>query len=279
MNKKTIFCIVLVGFLFFGFNIINIFAESVEFELILSDVGTDADSSPNGIKMSFRSSGLEFWASNGNYDILTSSKYITGGNTSTELTLSNTENNMVFISNNVKMEKVDMLNFDTTAIYDVVRMDIGAGNMSFSNGASDISIANGDVANLDANSIIFIDETKISKIYYIESGVMNQICANSPRIDVNEIFAPEDVDFMVAYIKANHNSDFITSEYPMDVDGALLIPFETIDFTKHANVKNVKLKVIWDMNDIFSAIEGDVYTLNENADGTPYDFYIQVEIY
>jgi len=32
------------------------------------------------------------------------------------------------------------------------------------------------------------------------------------------------------------------------------------------------------MDSIFSDISGDVYTLNTNADGTPYDFSIDVEI-
>jgi len=238
--------------------------------------GVNKGINSNGMKISFRSSDLEMWATHGDFSNLVSSKYVAWEmidnqddllNVSSEIKFSDTAHNVVFMPNNVKLgDEYVIPKIDVNAVYDVVRLDIGGGDLTFSKNANHINVrkANDDGigARLEGNSIILIDNTILTESCYITSNMMDNVKNFDFGID-NE--------FLQYFISNNGN-------FRIDMNGALFIPFNPIEFHKKANPTKLKIKVKWDMDSIFSAIENDVYILNDNADGTPYDFDIEIEI-
>ena len=115
---------------------------------------------PSGLKVAFRSSDIEFWASHGDYSNLHSDKYgpKSGANISTEVTLSDNEDNVLFMKNKVKLSEYNMPEFNED-LYDVARMDIGNGDISFTMNGSLMNVTSSKLgsSNLNANSIVFIN--------------------------------------------------------------------------------------------------------------------------
>lgn len=58
----------------------------------------------------------------------------------------------------------------------------------------------------------------------------------------------------------------------MDVDGALFVPFDPVDFTGKSNADKVKIKLEWDLDTIFTAESNGTYTLSETAGGYAFQF-------
>ncbi|MBB6481483.1 hypothetical protein [Spirochaeta isovalerica] len=226
-----------------------------------------ADVNLNGIKVSFRSSDIEFWASEGDFTNLLSLKYSDGQdhdqnldpdmesqmNVSLEIGLSDSTDNVVFMPNNIHFDDFIVFPDFKEKIYDIVRIDIGSGAMTFSKDNSNIYIDNNSIARLDCNSIVLIDRDRLNEIEYVPRG-------GSP-----------DNLFLTNLYDSNSNNI-------VDVDGALFIPFDPIDLRDIGEIQSFKFKIEWDMDDIFTKLENGIYTLNNNADGTPFDFSFSIEV-
>ncbi len=241
----------------------------------LESVGTDSVTavtrgvaSDNGIKIAFRSSDIEFWSTSGDYSNLVSAKYGIEGNVSREVTLSDTSNNVIFMPNSAKFTDYEMPEFEKKR-YDIARLDIGSGRIEYSKNVSDLT--DGDIFledDLDGNSIILIDENKLNHIVYVPRSADDDYFES--KISNND-----DEDFVSA-LKLVY--DFRANNPDIDMDGALFVPFQAVDFTK--NAKKLKISVNWDMSSIFEIYNEEMgeYVLNGDADGTPYDFDIDVEV-
>ena len=248
----------------------------VDLAFNLDSEGTTVDDSAralndvniNGMKVSFRSSDIEFWASDGNFSNLASFKYFgtmenNEFNISSEINLSDTQDNVVFMPNNIKIgDDYTLPSIDINAVYDVARLDIGGGGMNFSKDANSMSLSND--GSLNCNSIIMINRENMTEIHYVPRPLMYDIRANN-----NADFGTD----------TNFLNDFVKSNDSMDMDGALFIPFDPVDIKGNGNISKVKIKVKWDMDDLFSAFENNVYTLKNDADGTPFDFEFIVSLH
>lgn len=252
-----------------------------------------AVAAPGGLKVSFRSSDIEFWATDGSFTNLRSLKYhewdgeIAGANLSTEIGLSDSEDNVVFMPNKVKLSEYDMPEFDRAKVYDVARMDIGGGNINFTMNGSVMNVTSNTLGSgsLNANSIIFIDDSVLSETVYVSrndsSAILNDYFDNN-TLDGTYDYG-SNTNFILDFVVENTAtwlSGNLTGKDDayMDVDGALFVPFEPVDFTSNSNANKVKIKLEWDLDSIFTSGSGGTYTLKETAGGTPYDFNVTIEI-
>ncbi len=64
-----------------------------------------------------------------------------------------------------------------------------------------------------------------------------------------------DNEFLQYFISKNYSVG--VGGNSIDMNGALFIPFNPIEFHKKANPTKLKIKVKWDMDSIFSAIENE----------------------
>jgi hypothetical protein len=248
---------------------------------------------PGGLKISFRSSDIEFWATGGSFDNLRSLKYhqwsgeIAGANVSTEIGLSDTEDNIIFMPNKVKISDYDMPQFDRNLAYDVARMDIGSGNINFTMNGSTMDVSNSTLGDgsLNANSIVFIDRNYLTSVVYVprtdSSAILNDYFDNGELNGSYDYGA--DTAFILDFVVEN-TATWIDSSLTgkddayMDVDGALFVPFDPVDFTGKNDAKMVKISLEWDLNSIFTAESGGSYTLADTADGTPFNFDVSIEV-
>jgi hypothetical protein len=269
-------------------------ADLAATELLSKSVRTIA--APNGLKISFRSSDIEFWATGGDFSNLRSLKYqnwygeIPGANVSIEIGLSNSEDNVVFMPNMVKLSDYDMPEFDRNQIYDVARMDIGGGSINFTMNGSTMNVQSSVLSHngaLNANSIIFIDRSHLSSIVYVPrtdmSSILLDFFPDSSLDNVYDYGTPATTDFILDFV-VNNAATWIDSELTgyddayMDVDGALFVPFDPVDFAGKFKATKVKIKLEWDLDTIFTSESEGNYALNNIAGGTPYDFNISIEI-
>jgi hypothetical protein len=248
---------------------------------------------PSGLKISFRSSDIEFWATGGSFTNLRSLKYhewygeVTGANISTEIGLSDSEDNVVFMPNKVKLSEYEMPAFDKSLVYDVARMDIGGGNINFTMNGSVMNVTSTTLGSgsLNANSIVFIDRDFLQNVVYINSNdssaILNDYFDNNILDDSYDFGA--DTNFILDFVVENTatwiNDNLTGNDNAyMDVDGALFVPFEPVDFTGKSNANKVKIKLDWDLDTVFTAEDSGTYTLNDSADGTPFNFDVSIEI-
>jgi hypothetical protein len=189
--------------------------------------------------------------------------------------------------NKVKLSDYTMPYFDTSKIYDVARMDIGNGSMNFTMNGSVMNVTSARLGNgsLNANSIVFIDRSVLNNIVYISGNdlgtILNDYFDNDALDGVYDYGA--DSDFILDFVVENTatwsggNLTGKDDSY-MDVSGALFVPFDPVDFSGKSNAKKVKIKLEWDLDTIFTAESGGNYTLNDTADGTPFNFDVSIEI-
>jgi len=236
------------------------------FSLIAEGVSADSSArgtSSNGLKLAFRSSDIEFWAAGDNYTNLISTKFVSGGvtdkNESIEISLSDTAENVVFMPNKVHIERgYEMPNFDMNKVYNIVRMDIGSGQLTLTMNGNPVNASNSTLSStsLNANSIVLVDRNIMHEAHYISRLEMRNI--NDYNYNVDDDFIKE----------------FNSNIGSIDVDGALFLPFDSIDFAGKNKAKNVHIRLKWNMDDIFDMDN----VLKGTADGTPYDFSVEVEI-
>jgi len=268
--------------------------EDPAFSLESADLGATtqlsssmrAVSAPNGLKISFRSSDIEFWATGGDFTDLRSLKYdewdgeVPGANLSTEIGLSDSEDNVVFMPNMVKLSDYVMPVFDKSLVYDVARMDIGNGTINFTMDGNVLNVSSPTLAtgSIDANSIVFIDRAVLNNVVYVSRPEAEIIISDYLDGGLNGTYAfGVDTDFILDFIIANAGMGAIDDTY-MDIDGAMFVPFDPVDFTGKSNANKVKIKLEWDLDTIFTAGSAGTYTLKETAVGTPYDFSVSIEI-
>lgn len=246
-----------------------------------------AIAAPGGLKVSFRSSDIEFWATGGDFTDLRSKKYedwygvVEGANVSTEIGLSDSEDNVVFMPNKVKLSEYDMPDFDRSLVYDVARMDIGSGNINFTMNGSVMDVTSPTLGNgsLNANSIVFIDRDVLQNVVYISRDDANTILSDYQGDSTfdNTYDYGADTQFILNFIVNNTGMGMIDDTY-MDVDGALFVPFDPVDFTGNSQADKVKIKLEWDLDTVFTAESGGTYTLSDVAGGTPFNFNVSIEI-
>jgi len=255
-----------------------------------TDLLTDSERTvavPEGLKISFRSSDIEFWSTGGTFSKLRSFKYhewegaIAGANLSTEIGLSDSEDNVVFMPDKVKLSEYEMPDFDKTLIYDAARMDIGSGEISFTMNGSVMKVESGLLGNgsLNANSIIFIDRDFLNSIVYIsryDADTIYDDYFDNNQFDGTYDYGA-DTQFVLEFMIENTGMGSIDKTY-MDVDGALFVPFDPVDFTGKSEAHKVKIKLEWDLDTVFTAESDGIYTLNDAAGGTPYNFDVSIEI-
>lgn len=235
---------------------------------------------PNGMKISFRSSDIEFWSTD-DFDNLQSQAFNHGdGNLSTSLRLSDTEDNVIFMPNTVKISDYDMPEFESKT-YNVARMDIGGGNINFTMNGSPMNVSSSTLfgGSLNANSIVFIDEAVLSETVYVDRATATDIIQDA----VDGVSGTYGVPTVIAEFVANNAGYWNDGTYVaidetvMDVDGALFVPFTPVDL-RNDNAKKVRIKIDWDLDTVFESVNGDEYVLSDVADGTPYNFDVTVEI-
>lgn len=247
---------------------------------------------PENLKISFRSSDIEFWASGGNFTNLMSTLYGSrpGANISVSIELSDSADNIVFKPGQVEVSSYTMPTFDTSRIYDVARMDIGGGQINYTKSGSNIDIYSPTLGNgsLNANSIVFINRSELNNVVYISrvtAGIIIEDAMDGSISSTDYDFG-SDTDFIVNFV-ADNTADWIngnltgTDDAFMDVDGALFVPFDPIEFSDLTKNGGVKLSLEWDLNNVFESVnpETGTYTLNSSADGTPYNFNVTIDVY
>ena len=250
---------------------------------------------PEGLKISFRSSDIEFWASGGDFTNLMSTLYGSraGANVSVSIELSDTADNIVFMPEQVEISSYVMPAFDTSRIYDVARMDIGAGNINYRMNGSSINIDDNSSVlssngSLNANSIVFINRSVLNNVVYISRTTAGEILGDAMdgAIDSTDYDFGIDTDFIVKFV-ADNTADWIdgnltgTDNAFMDVDGALFVPFDPIEFSGLTEAGGVKLSLEWDLDNVFTSVDPGtgIYTLDNSADGTPFNFNVTIDVY
>jgi len=248
---------------------------------------------PEGLKISFRSSDIEFWASGGDFTNLMSTLYGSraGANVSVSIELSDTADNIVFMPEQVEISSYVMPAFDTSRIYDVARMDIGAGNINYRMNGSSINIDDNSSVlssngSLNANSIVFINRSVLNNVVYISRTTAGEILGDAMdgAIDSTDYDFGIDTDFIVNFV-ADNTADWIdgnltgTDNAFMDVDGALFVPFDPIEFSGLTDAGGVKLSLEWNLDNVFTSVDSSTYTLDNSADGTPFNFNVTIDVY
>lgn len=301
--------------------------ESLDFEFVFGDtIDNENDTqqqgrsvtAPVGLKMSFRSSAIEFWSTghhmeplnrdNGEYFFNLYSSFAdrnvdavfkdrisdevaASGIPSVYLELSDTEGNMFFMPDKVTMGQVDTPDFDLNKVYDIVRIDLGSGTMEYSINGTHINPVG--VTVLDANSLLLVDNPGLTDAHHLTSREMLEMveyAGETPYLDISTWDSlGDDVLFIYNFVRYNsayYNHQLtspdpdagewdVVSEYWMDMTGALIIPFNAIDFTGISG-NNFQVRVEWDMDSVFESTDGGVFVLNRDVDGTPYDFNVLV---
>lgn len=273
------------------------------FELESGDVGaTEAATTsgaralnvPNGLKVSFKSDYIEFWSTD-DFNNLSSARYseiMTEGNFSDSIDLRGElpgePDNVVFMPNKVKLSQYKMPVFDTSKTYNLVRMSISYETMNYTMNGNPMKIAGSGLGthSLEGNSIMFVDRAVLHNIVYVSNVVAADILKKALGHDyyVSEYDFGEDTEFITNFIINNtvtkgmdgmSSWESIDGSYT-DFEGGLFVPFDPIEFKENGD--KVKIKIEWDIDTIFESVNEDEYTLADNADGTPYDFKISVEV-
>jgi hypothetical protein len=196
---------------------------------------------------------------------MVSAKYNISGNVSDEVELANDEKTFVFKPGQTNNFDGGMANLDFEKVYNIIRIDIGAGDITF---VEDGAILNPDY--LDTNSIALIDSSFLSEPAYISRGTYQEIRESNYDWDASSIPAV-DKECIVALC------DVMGAEV-VDMDGALLIPFEPKDFTEYKNISEYSVELIWDMEDAIYESGGEWYW-TDRVMGTPFDFQVNIEVF
>jgi len=290
--RYFIFVFVLIGLVFTGCNLGGIDQgdidqgedESIQngrFSIIFGESDelpqASSRSAPEGLQISFRSSDIEFWSSNGNFKNLSSALYgeKQGANISIAVELSDSADNFVFSRGEVNFGEYSLPEFDTSCIYDVARLDLGGGHISYSIDGNLINPVG--LYSLNTNSMVFIDNTVLTEVVYVDRNVANSILSDIS--DNDQLDDTYDVpDFVRDFIANNGGPMMAYDTTYMDMDGALFVPFPVIAFTEQSVISSVRINIDWDIDAAIESSSEGQYVLDDSADGTPYNFVVSVEI-
>ncbi len=139
--------------------------------------------------------------------------------------------------------------------YNIIRIDIGAGNFSFKHNNAIVSPYNIDTdecSSINGNSIFLIDRELIGD---------------------SAIYIPR--TYFYSYNGNDFLEDFLPDNPEIDMDGALFIPFDGIIVEE--DVQNISVCLVWDLTDCISDDDGDgIYKMDDRVYGTPFDFSIEI---
>ena len=251
------------------------------------NVGTE-NISPS--RVYFRSSDIEFWSISDsmmdNLDTITSYKFqrpdSEDAGISTEVKMVQTQNSIVFVSgyyNEIKADDTSTATFDFSKKYNLIRIDIGCGKITVDlPGRDDIEYH---------NAVVPDSATVFGEMHYYYSGIPgNSILLigtditdgdTTPvlitRIDKKTV--PTNINIKAKYRQA------LTKilQANVDIDGALVIPFNPTDLSTYNNITDLKIRIDWDiLNSFVYNSEEEKYYMANRVNGTCYNFMVNFEV-
>lgn len=237
-------------------------------------------------KVYFRSSDIEFWSIDAISDIdnLMSAAYENWGSISANLQKSVnvelpdiTETFIFKPDAKTEFQAVNTPCFQYRK-YNLARLDLGGGNIIFVINGNEITVDSsaGSGSQLNCNSIFFVDSAFLNTAVYIDRTEARAIEAgNSSGYAV--------IDRIIR--NSNYNSNF--QDGMIDVDGALFLTFDPIDFSNYENLENIAVDVTWDMENIITYNDNDTpadtsddsdFLMVDRVENTCFDFQIRINI-
>jgi hypothetical protein len=229
---------------------------------------TEADS-----RVSFRSSDIEFWSVDDISDVteMRSAKYgLRSGNVSLEIELPEAAETFAFAPGTINNFDGGDVAFDLTERYNIIRIDIGDGRITFVENGFEVLPENtitSEVGGVNTNSIVLVDNKFLSEPQYLSRDIYRQMQTNNYDWEVGPI-SETDQPFVEALSS-------IMGSSIVDMDGGLLLPFQPVDFSEYADITGVTVDFLWDITDAIYESEGTWY-FTDRVLGTPFDFQIQL---
>jgi hypothetical protein len=247
--------------------------------------------------VSFRSSRIEFWA----IEDISEAPYVVGVesvppdtpeqeadsfNVAIELNLGDREDSFLFVPDSYALFITQSLpEFDYTKKYNLIRIDVRDGNISFKDDGTQIVPVNseGEEADIKGNSILLVDEEILQSPLYLAtwSGQEREWDA-----DIEHEYQELIEDQIIAYADAGTITEdvktflleLLVESYKFggfDLSGGLIIPFTPTDFSEYESINNVIIDVQWDMENAWSE-SGGKYIVEDRVKGLPYDFKVKL---
>lgn len=282
-KKKLMILLLSIVLLFLGCSqigsVFNMFGTPLKLQSQTSETaissslkGNERSLETTDSKVYFRSSDIEFWSVDsieGISDIV-SAKYFRFGNNSIEMNLPDEEETIVFIPEESNVFDAGNINFNTSSRYNIIRIDIGGGYISFIENRREINPQNtitGEESSINANSIVLIDSAYLSTPVYISRDTYQDMKDNNYDWNEGDILAIDQ-----PLVKALYP---IMGATIVDMDGGLLIPFDPIDFGDYEAVSSVTIDFVWDMTDAVYESDGEWF-YTDRVLGTPFDFQVKL---
>ena len=216
--------------------------------------------SPTVDEIYFRSSHIEFWSietindvdnlySVYEYNPLTEKSQLPAS-----IYLPDIDKTFIFKPNKlVQFTRENDISFENKK-YNIIRFDIGAGEISF--------IINGNLISspyLNCNSIVFVDKEFLTESIYVDRNLSELI--NIKDSTTGSLIV--DAITLQSHVYGGN----------IGVDGALFIPFIATDFSDYETILSVVVDISWNLNNLLS-IDGESYFFTDRVSGFPYNFEV-----
>ena len=224
-------------------------------------------------KVYFRSSDIEFWSFSSIDEIETISpmEYQMGDETESiifypdSIIANDLSNNL---NPNWDTDVSEFLASDTyTGEINMARLDIGAGDVDFIIDGID------RIVTIDTNCILFVDEKYVTTPFLLTRAVRDEII--SGETDASDLNLSEsETSFIKKIISLGPQS----SNYMLNIDGALILPFKPYIIDDYdPDINSLVIEVKWDMNSAIYEELGSYY-MTDRVSGTCFDFEVSIKV-
>lgn len=158
--------------------------------------------------------------------------------------------------------------FEPDTTYNLIRIDIGGGAITFILNGQQIDVhnsLNGESNGMNTNSVYLVDEAFLSQPYYISRDNQGYIQNDEPcPVDILQDDYPV-IEHILKNNPANGGS--------MDGDGGLFIPYTPYDVSNLQEGETVSVNFAWDMANSIYLFNGTYY-MTDRIEGTCFDFNV-----